>query len=185
MGIIWRSIFRMRREDRGSISILTLGLFGVLLLTSLLLIDISAAYLAKRSLTLALEAASQQGLKNLDRESYYRGELNINRFNLSVYGLGEEDPGIPIDCAAGKIDAERVLESWQERGTTVTSANLRDIEMTEFRCDGYQISLSARGSAELPIPIPFIDFSEVTFLSSVSSIGERASSNNYSGIDLG
>lgn len=68
MGLISRLIIRARQEDRGSISILTLGLFGVVLLTSLLLIDISAAYLAKRSLTLALEAASQQGLKNLDRE---------------------------------------------------------------------------------------------------------------------
>jgi len=65
-------------EDR-SVSVLTIGLFVILLATTLILTDISSIYLAKRSLSQATEAAVQRGMKNLDAESYYSGEYNLNR----------------------------------------------------------------------------------------------------------
>lgn len=172
-------------EERGSISILIVGLFSVLLITSFILIDISSIYIAKRSLTLATEAAAQRGVTHLDEAAYYRGEFNVNRLDISVWGFGQKDPGIPIDCDEGLLDAQRVLDSWEGRGADVTTSNLEDVRLFGYSCDGYQMKIRSTGRATLPIPIPFIDVEEVELTSEASAIGERAITNNYSGIDIG
>lgn len=168
-------------SDRGSISILTIGLFSVVMVTALILTDISSIYFAKRSLTLATEAAAQRGAKNLDLEAYYQGEFNAIQWGLTIAGMGEEDPGIPIDCNAGIRDASEVLAGWRDN----TVGDGQPIELTSFDCDGFQILLTTSQRVELPIPIPFIDIRQVRIESTVSSLGERAKSNNYSGIDIG
>jgi hypothetical protein len=180
------SALRALREDRrGSISIITIGLFSILLITSLILTDITSIYLAKRNLTMAAEAAAQQGVSNLDKARYYKGEFNSTKMSLTVWGAGESDPGIPIDCEAGRGDAVKVLESWSNLGEGVSQSNLSEISMTDYSCDGFQIEVRVSGVAKLPIPIPFFEVGEVMLSSRVSTVGERASSNNYSGIDLG
>ena len=176
---------RIKTDCRGSISIITLGLFSILLVTALILTDITSIYLAKRNLTLAAEAAAQQGVSNLDKTRYYSGEFNSTRMSINVWGAGEKDPGIPIDCEAGREDVQQVLNSWSDLGEGVSQSNLSEISMTDFTCDGYQIRLSVQGLARLPIPIPFIKVDTVSLVSTVSTIGERASSNNYSGLDVG
>lgn len=168
-------------SQRGSISILTIGLFSIVLVSALILTNISSIYLAKRSLTLATEAAAQRGVSNLDERAYYQGEFNSIRMGLSIAGLGEDDPGIPIDCAAGGRDASEVLAGWSD----FTVGENRDIELTSFECDGFQILLRTSQRVELPIPIPFIDIREVRIESTVVTLGERAKTNNYSGIDIG
>jgi hypothetical protein len=151
----------------------------------LILTNITSIYLAKRNLTLAAEAAAQQGVSNLDKAMYYKGEFNSTRMSITVWGAGESDPGIPIDCTAGRNDVEKVLASWSNLGTGVSRNNLSEISMTNFTCDGYQIEVTVSGIAKLPIPIPFLEVDEVSLTSHVSTIGERASSNNYTGIDVG
>lgn len=173
------------RNTRGSISVLTIGLFSILLITSLILIDISSIYISKRSLTLATEAAAQQGVKNLNLGAYYRGEFNVNRFNLSVYGFGENDPGIPIDCGRGAQDAGRVLKGWEARDEGVSTGNLRNIDLLRADCNGFEMAIWSQARAKLPIPIPFIDFHEVNLFSRATAIAERASTNNYSGLNIG
>lgn len=180
------SALRALREDsRGSISIITIGLFSILLITSLIMTDVTSIYLAKRSLTLAAEAAAQQSLSNLDKALYYKGEFNSTKMSLNIWGAGENDPGIPIDCHEGRADALKVLESWSSLGEGISQSNLSEISMTNFSCDGFQIEVTVSGLAQLPIPIPFFEVDEVLLSSRVSTIGERASSNNYSGIDIG
>jgi hypothetical protein len=173
------------RDEKGSISILTIGLFGILFVTSLILIDISSIYIAKRSLTQATEAATQQGVKNLDKESYYKGEFNINRFNSSIYGFGEKDPGIPINCDEGVHGAETVLAGWQDRGSSIAPSSLREISLVDYNCDGYEFELQVRAQAKLPIPIPFTGINEVTLKAKVRTMAERAKSNNYTGLNIG
>ena len=173
------------REERGSISILIVGLFSLLLITSFILIDISSIYIAKRSLTLATEAAAQRGVTHLDEAAYYRGEFNVNRLDISVWGIGQRDPGIPINCDEGLQEAKRVLNSWEGRGADVTTSNLENVKLYGFSCDGYQMKILSTGRATLPIPIPFIDAAEVELKSEASAIGERAITNNYSGINIG
>lgn len=172
---------RKLQSERGSISIFTIGLFSIVLVTALILTNISSIYLAKRSLTLATEAAAQRGVKNLDEQAYYQGEFNAIKMGQTIAGLGEDDPGIPIDCGAGGRDASEVLAGWSD----YTVGENQEIELISFECDGFQILLRTSQIVELPIPIPFIDIREVRIESTVSSLGERAKTNNYSGIDIG
>lgn len=178
-------IRRIFSSERGSISILTFGLFGVVLVTALTLTNISAIYIAKRTLTLATEAAVQQGVKNLDMKSYYSGEYNLSRAAITIFRLGESDPGIPIDCVSGSRDAEMVLEGWSDRDIDSHSKNLTSIEISEISCDGFQMAVSTSAVIEIPIPIPFINLDEITIQSHASAIPERAESNNYMGLDFG
>lgn len=179
--LLWKKL----SSQQGSISVLTFGLFGIVLVTALILANITAVYVAKRTLTLAAEAAVQQGVKNLDLSAYYVGENNLSRAAVTLLGLGESDPGIPIDCKAGAKDIEMVLKSWSDRETDVHSKNLSSIEIESIACDGFQMEITASASVLIPIPIPFVNLEEVRIQSRASAIPERAESNNYMGLDIG
>jgi hypothetical protein len=178
-------LWKVLSSSRGSISLLTFGLFGIILLTSLILTNISAVYIAKRTLSLATEAAVQQGVKNLDMQAYYSGENNLSRAALTLLGLGESDPGIPIDCSAGSRDAEMVINGWSNRDSDSHSNNLSSIQISSISCDGFQIDISTSALVAIPIPIPFINLEEILIQSRASAIPERANSNNYMGLDIG
>jgi hypothetical protein len=178
-------LWKVLSSSRGSISLLTFGLFGIILLTSLILTNISAVYIAKRTLSLATEAAVQQGVKNLDMQAYYSGENNLSRAALTLLGLGESDPGIPIDCSAGSRDAEMVINGWSNRDSDSHSNNLSSIQISSISCDGFQIDISTSALVAIPIPIPFINLEEIRIQSRASAIPERANSNNYMGLDIG
>lgn len=185
MGIIKSVAERFAKEEDGSISILTVGLFTIVLTTSLILTDISSIYLAKRSLSLATEAALQRGMKNLDEESYYSGEYNFNQLLVNSFGEAEVDPGIPINCDAGLRDVREVLDGWQFRGAASVRENVEKLTLRNFECDGYQIYIESAAIARIPIPIPFINLDEVEIYSFAGAIGERAETNNYYGFDIG
>lgn len=172
-------------DQRGSISILIFSLFLLALITSLVLTDISSAYLAKRSLTQATEAAVQRGSKNLDEEAYYSGKYNLLSALASLQGMGEKDPGIPIDCSKAMTDVANSLSDWADGGPTLTRVNLRSIRIETLDCDGYQLSISTSAVAKLPIIFPFIDVTEVRIGSAIGAIDERKSTNNYYGLEIG
>lgn len=173
------------KSERGSISVITIGLFVVLVSTVLLLTNISSIYLAKRSLSLATEAAVQRGMKNLDAERYYSGEYNLNRMLKNTFVRGDSDPGIPIDCQAGARDSREVLDNWQGREASLTRGNLENLQVIDFQCDGFHIYMKTSAFAYLPIPLPFLDMEGVTIKTYAGAIGERAESNNFYGLDIG
>lgn len=173
------------KDERGSISILIFSLFTLALITSLILTDISSAYLAKRSLTQATEAAVQRGSKNLDQEAYYSGKYNLISALASLEGMGERDPGIPIDCSKAMSDVANSLSDWAAGGPTLMSVNLHSIQIETLDCDGYQLSISTSAVAKLPINFPFINVKEVRIGSAIGAIDERKSTNNYYGLSIG
>ena len=173
------------RDERGSISVLTIGLFTVLITLSMVLTDISSIYFAKRDLTLATEAAAQRGMKNLDTDSYYSGEYNLTQLLQNSLDDSEEDPGIPIDCDAGLRDAQEMLDDSAVRANRLLRANVNSVALSDFKCDGFQIYLESSATAILPIPIPFIDISKVSLSSYAGAVGERAETNNFYGFDIG
>ena len=180
-----RKLQKAFRDDRGSISVLTIGLFIVLLTVALILTDISSIYLAKRSLSLASEAAVQYGMKNLDMESYYSGEYNLNQLLANSLGNANEDPGIPIDCEAGLSDVRIFLNDWQRVSSASKRENMRDIRLSDYQCNGFQIYVATTAMIRIPIPIPFIYLDEVLVKTQAGAIGERAETNNYFGFDIG
>jgi hypothetical protein len=185
MGLIKSTLKRLLKGQDGSISVLTIGLFTVLLTTSLILTDISSIYLAKRSLSLATEAALQQGMKNLDEDIYYSGEYNLNQLLVNSFGESAEDPGIPINCEAGLQNIREVLNGWQSHGAASVRENVGRLTLTNFECDGFQIYMETAAIARIPIPIPFINLDEVAIHSFAGAVGERAKTNNYYGFDIG
>ena len=162
-----------------------MGLFLLVLTTSLVLTDISSIYLAKRSLSLATEAALQRGMKNLDERAYYSGEYNFNQLLVNSFGQAESDPGIPINCGKGLQDIQEVLSGWQARGAASVRENVNQLRLTNFECDGYQIYIESAAIARIPLPIPFINLNEVAIHSYAGAVGERAETNNYYGFDIG
>jgi len=171
------------RDDRGSLSVLILGLFLVTLITLMILTDVSSVYFAKRSLTQATEAAVQRGVRNLDLGSYYRGEYNIKTFirNLS----GERDPGIPIDCEKGCKDSINVISEFSRDRESLLGSQLGEIRVDQISCDGYQLSIQTSSTARLPFVIPFINIGSVEITSHVGAFDERKITTNYYGINVG
>lgn len=95
----------LKRED-GSISVLVFGLFAVVLLASVVLTDISAIIVAKRSLIQATESAAQSAAHALDLETYYQGKHSAVSFLVT-----DASPVIPIDCAAANTRAAETLSN--------------------------------------------------------------------------
>ena len=171
------------RDDRGSLSVLILGLFLVTLITLMILTDVSSVYFAKRSLTQATEAAVQRGVRNLDLGSYYRGEYNIKTFirNLS----GERDPGIPIDCEKGRNDSINAISEFSRDRESLLGSRLGEIRVDQISCDGYQLSIQTSSTARLPFVIPFINIGSVEITSHVGAFDERKITTNFYGINVG
>ena len=71
MGIVAKARRLLLKDEKGSISILIMGLFLLSVIILMVLTDISSVYLAKRTLTQATEAAAQRGVRNLDLSKYY------------------------------------------------------------------------------------------------------------------
>ncbi|HMA48082.1 MAG TPA: pilus assembly protein TadG-related protein [Frankiaceae bacterium] len=69
---------RRPRGDAGTILLLTLGYFSVALLLVVVVVDVSAVYLARRSLAAACDGASLAAAQQVDEVALYgaRGELS-------------------------------------------------------------------------------------------------------------
>lgn len=173
------------QDERGSISLLILALFMLVLITLIVLTDISSVYIAKRALTQATEAATQRGVRNLNLEKYYAREYNVNRFAANLFLNGETDPGIPIDCEKGRSDSLGALRDWSTLGGAASRKNLNKIQVQDFQCDGYEIGIHSSAQVTLPFILPFIGVEKVDISSRVGIFAERKITTNYYGINLG
>lgn len=125
--------------DRGSISILTIGLFLVTVMTLFLITDVASIIVSKRSLVHLTEAAALSAAHQLDLGAYYQGKTNV---------------AIPIDCerALSKISDE--LGLWVTAPSELKRVELGKVEITEYSCEGNRISLATVSTAILPFRIP-------------------------------
>jgi hypothetical protein len=185
MGIKQKLRKKVLSDERGSISILIMGLFLLSLITLMVLTDISSVYLAKRTLTQATEAASQRGVRNLDLQKYYEKSYTSVRFGLNLLGDGEKDPGIPIDCTKGRADAIDALNSWMGLDSSITRKNLVAIKIEEISCDGYELGIHTSARVVLPFKLALLNQSEVPISSKVGIFDERKVTTNYYGLNLG
>ena len=182
MGIVLRKYLL---DERGSLSVLILSLFMIVLITLVALTDISAIYFAKRSLTQATEAAAQRAVRNLDLDAYYQSKYNATQFLKNLSDARDKDPGIPIDCARGEIDARSAISDLSSDRRNIFGSNLGEIRVDAIDCDGYQISIKSSATASLPFVLPFTGISSVEITSHVGTFDERKKSTNYYGINIG
>jgi hypothetical protein len=102
-------------DDRGSVLLLGVGLTAVCLLAFVVLVDASAAFLQRRQLLAAADAAALAGAQSIDLPSYYESgasaatRLDVGgvprrvRAHLAAAGI----PGLTLDAV--QSDGDEVL----------------------------------------------------------------------------
>jgi hypothetical protein len=162
---------RLRNED-GSISVLVFGLFAVVLLSGVVLTDISAIIVAKRSLVQATESAAQSAAHALDLETYYQGKHSA----LSLL-VSDASPVIPIDCEAASIRASQTLadiantanRNYGGSSKQLIRRELSDVRISEFQCNGTEVLITASAKAWLPISLSLFSFESVDLSASAGT----------------
>lgn len=160
--------------DRGSISVLTGGLFILTLALAVTLSNVSSIAMAKRTLTQATESAAQRGVRNLDSKTYYKGKFNEITMVENLLGYGPVDPGIPIDCNQAQGDISGAIQDWSQGDVALTRFEITSVEIDEINCDGYQVSVSTHADTQLPFVLPFINIRTVRIDSTVSTENKRS-----------
>jgi len=148
---------KLRRElsaETGSISVVVIGLFVVTVASLMVMTDVSALVVAKRSLVQATEAAAQRGVQSLDQSEYYQGKANIFTVPMAI-ATQREHPAIPIDCRRGGVEVLLELNSWSNDDGDMKWQLLKGIELTDFSCDGSSLQISTRSEMKLPFKVPF------------------------------
>lgn len=177
MGLIKSLHHKLKRED-GSISVLVFGLFIVVLLASVVLTDISAIIVAKRSLIQATESAAQSAAHALDLETYYQGKHSALSFLVT-----DASPVIPIDCAAANTRAAETLSdiassapptsSLTRSSTTAKGRLIRpelsDLRISQFQCNGAEVLITTTAKAKLPITLSLFSFESVSLTASAGT----------------
>ena len=141
-------------SERGSISIVVIGLFVVTVASLMVMTDVSALIVAKRSLVQATEAAAQRGVHTLDKSKYYQGEANMFTAPMAI-ATHRAHPVIPIDCTRGGVEVLLELNSWSNDESDMKWQQLKGIELTNFSCDGASLEISTRSEMKLPFKVPF------------------------------
>ena len=169
---------RLQNQD-GSISVLVFGLFAVVLLSGVVLTDISAVIVAQRSLAQATESAAQSAAHAVDLDTYYQGKHSALSFLVS-----DASPVIPIDCKAASSRASETLADIANTvnrnygGTSfqfgapnrqLVRREISDVHISEFHCNGTEVLITASAKAWLPISLSLFSFESVDLSASAGT----------------
>jgi hypothetical protein len=149
-----RSFRKKLTSDRGSISVVVIGLFVTTVASLMVMTDVSALIVAKRSLVQATEAAAQRGVHTLDKSEYYQGKGNMFTAPMAI-ATHRAHPVIPIDCARGGVEVLLELNSWSNDESDMKWQQLKGIQLTSFSCDSTSLEISTRSEMKLPFKVPF------------------------------
>jgi len=132
-----------RRDDEGSISLLVIGLFLVVLTLSMAIVDIAGSIVVKMDLTHAGEAAISSAAHSLDLQRYYLSDRIFVRDSPQgpLYR-------VPVDCGAARIKFEREIASERIKG--------EQILVLSWQCA--MDALEAQIGVNVPplVPVPFL-----------------------------
>lgn len=131
--------FHRLKEENGSISVLTMGLFLVSVVLLILITDIASISVAKESLVHVSEAAAIRASHSVDLGSYYRGDTGVS---------------IPIDCQVAYQKAAEEISLWTQSDGSIHRPELQQVWMTDFSCSGNRVQLSTSARAILPFRLP-------------------------------
>ena len=153
------------KNEEGSISVLVFGLFAVVLLSSVVLTDISSVIVAHRSLVQATESAAQRAAHALDLNVYYQGKHSELSFLVS-----DASPVIPIDCAAASKRATETLADISNSSShKLVRPELSNIQISNFQCNGTEVLITASAKAWLPISLSLFSFESVELSASAGT----------------
>lgn len=140
------------RSDDGSVLVLVLGLFAVLLLLVAVVVDVSSVVLARRSLSSAADGAAVSGAQALDYGVFYAegpgAGVPLSPQGVServqAYAVGAEadQPGLAMDS---RVDDGHVAVVVATRSVRVPFGGWLDVGRVE---------LTARAAARAPLVAP-------------------------------
>ena len=156
------------KSEQGSISVVVIGLFVVTVASLMVMTDVSALIVAKRSLVQATEAAAQRGVHTLDKSEYYQGKANMFTAPMAV-ATHRAHPVIPIDCARGGVEVLLELNAWSNDESDMKWQQLKGIQLTNFSCDGASLEISTRSEMQLPFKVPFTTTNSVFLTASAGT----------------
>ena len=134
-----RGFLNALAEEKGSISILTIGLFLIAVALLILITDVASISVSKASLVHASEAAAIRASHSVDLGAYYRGDTDVT---------------IPIDCQSAYQRATEEISLWTQSDGSIHRPELVQIWMTDFSCSGNRVQLSTSAQAILPFRLP-------------------------------
>ena len=176
-----RTASRSRRStlgsDDGSISVVVIGLFVITVASLMVMTDVSALIVAKRSLVQATEAAAQRGVHTLDKSEYYQGKANMFTAPMAI-ATKRAHPVIPIDCTRGGVEVLLELNSWSNDDSDMKWQQLKGIQLTDFSCDGASLEISTRSEMKLPFKLPFTSTDSV-FLTATAGTSNKVQEGFY------
>ena len=146
------------KQEQGSISVLTLGLFLMTITFATLMTDIASIAIAKRSLIQASEAAVVRAVQSLDKSAYYQSNTSIV---------------IPIDCSMARMKVIQELGLWMQNGAQMLRPELEEIALVDFYCLDNVVRINTTAKAKLPFRLPNSSLVNVEIHASVGAQSSR------------
>lgn len=127
----------MRRDERGTVLLLTVFLGFVLVVLTAVVVDASAAFLARRSLSSAADGAALHAAQEVDLDAYYAGSGAL---------LPLADPRDAVeDYVATHVPGAAVVDVATD-GTTVTVTLATRVDLP-LRPPGYAATVTVTATA--------------------------------------
>lgn len=161
------------RDERGSISILTIALFLLTISLLMIMTNIATVTLAKRTLTQSAESVAQRGAHFLDEDAYYSGKFNAITMIQNLFGKGPDDPGVPIDCQKAQAGIAEAIEDLANESELLIDKGAHNLEIVEIVCDGRDLRVALQVDVALPFQIPFLNLRSITLISSATTFNQR------------
>lgn len=171
------SLRKKLKDETGSISVVVIGLFVITVASLMVMTDVSALIVAKRSLVQATEAAAQRGVHTLNKSEYYQGKANMFTVPLAI-ATHRPHPTIPIDCGRGGVEVLMELNSWSRDHSDMKWQHLKGIQLTNYQCDGEILFIETRSEVNLPFRVPFTSTDSV-FLKASAGTGNDVQEGFY------
>jgi len=159
MGAKEENTENMLNTERGSISILAIGLFLITIVMLFLITDIAAIAVAKRSLVHVTESAALRAAQSLDRSAYYHGNTGVD---------------IPIDCSSARARAIEELDVWMQSSEEMRRPELQQVWLSDFYCAGNLVKVNTSAHAKLPFRLPASSLSDLELHASATAESDRA-----------
>jgi hypothetical protein len=161
------------RDERGSISILTIALFLITISLLMITTNIATVTLAKRTLTQSAESVAQRGAHFLDEDAYYSGKFNAITMVQNLFGQGPDDPGIPIDCQKAQAGIAEAMDDLANESELLVDKGAHNLEIVDIICDGRDLRVALQVEVDLPFQISFLNLRSVTLISSATTFNQR------------
>ena len=128
-------------DDSGSLVILTFSLFLLLLISSLVVIDVSDSFLAKRQLVEIGEVAITRAAHSISLSRFYSGNILMD-----ASGADGTQFRIPLDCQAAQLAFQNEISS--------SALRARGISITSWSCINDEVEATIEAQIPVLISLP-------------------------------